>query len=323
MQEKSPILKRLMHWSGMIPGHVSLKEKIIAGLGGFIAIACILSVGLVTVGYDNATLIVASMGASAVLLFAVPHGALSQPWALAGGHLISAVCGVTVALLVHDLVLGAGLAVGMAIFLMYLLNCIHPPGGATALTAVVGSQHLHDLGYQFVITPVLVNVIIILSIAIAFNYLFRWRRYPAAWQQYSVKQTHQSDVITHEDFISALSELDSFIDITEQDMMRIYDLVMLRHEQSAMPLTGIKLGSYYSNGKYGADWSVRQIIDESPDSDTGESQVIFKVIIGAGRRSTAVVSRDEFSRWAKYEVYRDEENWRRVTHSDAVEKTNN
>jgi CBS-domain-containing membrane protein len=61
---------------------------------------------------------------------------------------------------------------------MHYLNCLHPPGGATALSAVIGGQAVHQLGYQYLLTPVLLNVVTLLLIAIVFNYPFRWRRYP-------------------------------------------------------------------------------------------------------------------------------------------------
>src|SRR5690625_7242859 len=80
----------------------------------------------------------ASMGATAVLLFAVPHGALSQPWAVVGGHVVSAIVGVTCQLLIPNLFWAAALSVGVAVAAMYYLRCIHPPGGATALAAEIG-----------------------------------------------------------------------------------------------------------------------------------------------------------------------------------------
>lgn len=101
------------------------------------------------------------MGASAVLVFAVPHGKLSQPWALFAGQLSSAFVGVSCYILVPNLFLAAGLAVGLAIGVMHVLRCIHPPGGATALVAVVGTSQIHTLGFEYLLTPVLLNTLII------------------------------------------------------------------------------------------------------------------------------------------------------------------
>ncbi len=175
MKKTLSILAGLIERQG--DGH---HEKLISGLGGFTGILLILMVTRQFVDVGDAGLIVASLGASAVLLFAVPHAPLSQPWALGCGHMVSAFIGVSCYLLIPDMHVAAAAAVGLAITAMHYLNCIHPPGGATALSAVVAGAGVHSLGYMFLITPVLINVAIIFAVAIVFNYLFPWRRYPVA-----------------------------------------------------------------------------------------------------------------------------------------------
>lgn len=157
---------------------VSHLEKWLSAAGGIISLLGILYISQALLGKGEANVLVASMGASAVLLFAVPHGLLSQPWAVFGGHCVSALIGVTCAKFIPDQTVAAAVAVGLAIGAMNYLNCLHPPGGATALSAVVGSETIHQLGYWFVLTPVLLNVVIILFIAVVFNYPLSWRRYP-------------------------------------------------------------------------------------------------------------------------------------------------
>ena len=290
---------------------VSHTERVISGLGGFIAIFLILFVSQQLLGFQHPGLLVASMGASAVLLFAVPHGPLSQPWNVFGGHLVSAIIGVTCAKLIGNQLLAAGAAVGLAISAMYYLRCIHPPGGATALSAVVTSEAVHALGYQFVFTPVLLDVIVILIVAVLFNLPFQWRRYPSYLQKRLASPetaAPEKPAISHGDFVYALSQMDSFIDISEQDLLRIYDLATQRHKADHLPLEEIELGGIYSNGGYGSDWSVRQVIDVSSDNDT----VIFKTVAGAGLRSTGVLSRRDFAQWARYRVSREDENWKRI-----------
>ncbi|EIJ33397.1 HPP family protein [Thiothrix nivea] len=158
-------------------------EKWISALGGLVSLIGILLISHAGLGVEGASTLVASMGASAVLLFAVPHGPLSQPWPVLGGHGISALIGITCANLIHDPILAAGLAVALAIGAMHYLNCIHPPGGATALSAVIGGEAVHQLGYQYLLTPVMLNAVTILLIAVLFNYPFHWRRYPAAFKR--------------------------------------------------------------------------------------------------------------------------------------------
>lgn len=158
-------------------GHL---EKLLAAVGGFFGILVMLLISRHYLGLEGAAWIAASMGASAVLVFAVPHGALSQPWPLLGGHVLSAFMGVSSAWLIPDPMIAAASAVALAILVMQYLRCIHPPGGATALAAVVGGDGIQALGFQYVITPVLVNVLVLILIGALFNYPFPWRRYPSA-----------------------------------------------------------------------------------------------------------------------------------------------
>jgi CBS-domain-containing membrane protein len=313
------ILAKLIHF--LIPDttRVSHAEKLISAVGGFVGILLIFVISYFSLGPQGAPWIVASMGASAVLLFAVPHGQLSQPWALIGGHVLSAAIGVSVFRLVPDVFLAAALAVGLAIAAMYYLRCIHPPGGATALAAVLGGADVHALGYAYVLAPVLVNAIIILLTAVVVNYPFRWRRYPAILMhlpQPSEPAPETSEAQTeigHGDLTYALRELGSYVDITEDDLARIYALAVKHAHAIKLDPDQIRLGHYYSNGRYGDHWSVRQVIDESGEKDPAKSLVIYKVVAGKDRRQTGSCARAEFARWAKYEVVRQENTWLRVT----------
>ncbi|HFD79291.1 MAG TPA: hypothetical protein ENK05_02705 [Gammaproteobacteria bacterium] len=303
-------------WLGLLGielSPVSHSERLISAVGGFLGIYAILQVSNHFVGPAAATLIVASMGASAVLLYAVPHGPLAQPWPLVGGHLVSGVIGVTVAKLVADPLLGGALAVSLAIGAMHYLRCIHPPGGATALSAVVGGAGVHALGYQFVLTPVAINVAVILTVAVLFNYPFAWRRYPAYLKKVSkpVQPPEERAPISHEDLVYALSEVDSFIDISEQDLVAIYDLATRRSRAETFSPADLQVGHYYSNGLFGPEWAVRQIIDSSGGEHPSGDMVIYKTVAGAGLNTTGVATREEFAGWVKHEVYRDDGNWRR------------
>ena len=120
---------------------------------------------------------IAPMGASAVLLFAVPASPLAQPWSIVGGNLVSALIGVTCAAHVDDLALAASLAAALAIGAMFALRCLHPPSGAVALTAVLGGPAISALGYRFVLWPVAVDSLLLLLAALVFNVSAR-RRYP-------------------------------------------------------------------------------------------------------------------------------------------------
>lgn len=315
MESSKKIIDKTMRYLGVEKYRVSHTEKIVSAIGAFFGILLILYTSSFFVQGTASYLIVASMGASAVLLFAVPHGPLSQPWSLIGGHLVSAVVGVSCAKFIPEVYLAAPIAVGVSVGLMYYLHCIHPPGGATALAAVVSGNEVIQLGYQYILTPVLINVAAIISVALVFNYFFKWRRYPAHLalkKSLSSKQNKDYETISHEDFVYALSEFESFIDISENDLLKIYELVTKRQQGTNIEYQDLKHGHYYSNGEYGDLWSVRQIVDWAEATDSGEEKLIYRVIAGANRRSSGVMTKNEFSRWAKHEVIRDEDNWRRV-----------
>jgi CBS-domain-containing membrane protein len=219
---------------GIETSPVSHRERLVSALGGFVGIFAVYWVSQAMLGAAASPLMVLSMGSTAVMLFAVPHGALSQPWPLLGGHLVSGLIGIACLLYVPDPLLAASLAAGLAIGAMHYLRCIHPPAGATALAAALGNESVRAMGFAFVVAPLMLNVLTILVAAIAFNALFPWRRYPAALVR-SVSAPKPVvaglDAISHEDFVFALSQMDSFIDISEEDLLRIYGLATGRHRE--------------------------------------------------------------------------------------------
>jgi CBS domain-containing membrane protein len=147
-------------------------QMLLPALGAF---AAILLTGLVSAPFmgSAAPLLVASMGASAVLMFCLPDSPLTTPWAFVGGHFVSVVAGITCAMLVPSTALAAALAVSLSILLMQLLDCVHPPGGAAALTCVVGGPQVTGLGYKFLLLPVGLNVALMLALVWGINRLTR------------------------------------------------------------------------------------------------------------------------------------------------------
>lgn len=114
-------------------------------------------------------LLLASMGASAVLVFGAPLGPFSGPWAVVGGHCVSALVGVFCASWIPQEALAGGCAVGGALAAMRALRCTHPPGGATALFAVIGGGTIRALGFSYVVTPVLWNALALTLVGILYN----------------------------------------------------------------------------------------------------------------------------------------------------------
>jgi len=209
---------------------VSHRERLVSALGGFVGIFAVYWISGTILGTAASPILVLSMGSTAVMLFAVPHGALSQPWPLLGGHLVSGLIGIACLLCVPEPMLAGSLATGLSIAAMHYLRCIHPPAGATALAAALGNESVRAMGFGFVLAPVMLNVLVILVAAIAFNALFPWRRYPAALVRgVTVPAAAGYEAISHEDFVYALSQLDSYIDVSEEDLLRIYSLATGRH----------------------------------------------------------------------------------------------
>jgi CBS domain-containing membrane protein len=124
--------------------------------------------------------LIGSFGASAVLIFGAVNSPLAQPRNLVFGHVLAAIIGVTVQTIVPgETWLLAALAVSLSIVVMQITKTMHPPGGATALIAVIGSEKIKDLGYLYVLSPVLSGVLILLLVALLVNNIPKGRRYPS------------------------------------------------------------------------------------------------------------------------------------------------
>ncbi|TPK66686.1 HPP family protein [Mesorhizobium sp. B2-4-19] len=212
----------------------TLRERLLACIGATIGIALtgVIS-GLAMGGGPHVALLVAPMGASAVLLFAVPASPLAQPWSIIGGNSISALVGVTVAHFIHDPVMASGLAVALAIAAMSFARCLHPPGGAAALTAVLGGPAVVSAGFLFPFVPVALNSIILVTLGLLFHRLAR-RNYPhvaapAANSHGTADPPAQQRVgFRPEDIDAALTTLDETFDIDRNDLERLLRQVELQ-----------------------------------------------------------------------------------------------
>jgi hypothetical protein len=106
--------------------------------------------------------------------------------------------------------------------------------------------------------------------------------------------------------------VDTIIPVSEHDLLRIYELATGQVSQRQLQPGQVKPGHYYSNGAFGPDWCIRQIVDTSPSKNANRDRVVYKVVAGAEPGSSAMLTRAEFARWASYEVIRDDENWKPV-----------
>ncbi len=171
-----------MRGSASSPPRVSLAEVFWSWLGAFLGIAAVAYLNYEVLAESDLLMLIGSFGASAVLLYGAPKSPLAQPRNLLGGHLVSALIGVAChQLFSSQLWLAAALAVATAIAVMHLTKTLHPPGGATALIAVMGSEKIYALGYLYVIFPAGAGACIMLLVALLVNNLAKTRKYPEFW----------------------------------------------------------------------------------------------------------------------------------------------
>jgi CBS-domain-containing membrane protein len=171
-----------MKGGGQSPPQVGLTEVLWSWIGSFLGLAAVSLLHYRLLDETGLMLIIGSFGASAVLIYGAIRSPLAQPRNLLGGHILSAVVGVTAfQWLGSQPWLAAAIAVSAAIAGMHLTKTLHPPGGATALIAVIGGDSVHNLGYLYVIMPVALGAVIMLIVALTINNLSKNRKYPEFW----------------------------------------------------------------------------------------------------------------------------------------------
>ncbi len=158
---------------------VDYKEKFWSFLGSFIGIGVIAFIQSLYLPELENVFLIGSFGASSVLIYGAIQSPLAQPRNLIGGHVVSALIGVTIAKFLPGIIwITAPLAVSLSIVAMQFTKTLHPPGGATALIAVTGGAKITALGYWYVLSPVLSGVLILLLVALIFNNITAQRKYP-------------------------------------------------------------------------------------------------------------------------------------------------
>jgi CBS domain-containing membrane protein len=202
-----------------------LGERMVACVGALMGIALTGVICRFVLG-DSTTLplIVAPLGASAVLLFAVPTSPLAQPWAIVGGNTVSALIGVIVTHLVRDQMLAIGFGVSLAIAAMSFARCLHPPGGAAALTAIIGGPIVTSSGFLFPFVPVGLNSVLLVMLGYLFHKISRRtypHRPPAAPENLHRTSDMRPDLrvgFRAEDIDKALENLKETFDISPSDL---------------------------------------------------------------------------------------------------------
>ncbi len=164
------------------PPAVNLSEIIWSWIGAFVGIFAVAYTHDNFLADTDLVMIIGSFGASAVLVYGAIKSPLAQPRNLIGGHILSAIIGVSsYKLFPGHMWLASSIAVATAIAVMHATKTLHPPGGATALIAVIGSEKIHSLGYLYVIMPAGLGALIMLVVALLINNISKKRRYPEFW----------------------------------------------------------------------------------------------------------------------------------------------
>lgn len=207
-----------------VPSQVAVRwpERLRACLGALLGIALTGGSTVFLLGSTTAIpMLVAPMGASTVLLFAAPASPLAQPWSIIGGNIVAAVVGVACAQWIASPLDAAALAVSLAIGVMLVLRCLHPPSGAVALTAVLGGPSIHAMGYGFVLAPVALQSFALLGAALIYH-AATGHRYPHGGVQ--LAEPADSDAgpvaagITHADVEAVLRRRTEWLDIDPADL---------------------------------------------------------------------------------------------------------
>lgn len=231
-------LRQLFRFFVPEPASQSVGEQLRSAAAAFIAFILLMLISGYTLQGEPAPLLLASMGASAVILFATYNSPLAQPWSFVGSHLLAATIGITCALWIDQLWLAAAIAVTLSLLLMQRLHCLHPPGCATALVPLLGDSEVHKLGYQLLITPVLLNVSVLLGLALLINRYLLSRNYP--YRPHNIEDNphrlrdprpQERLGVNHQDVTAALQKFDMFLDVSEDDLMQIYQVAQAHARQ--------------------------------------------------------------------------------------------
>ena len=172
-----------MKGGGQSPPGVGAMEVLWSWIGSFAGIAIVSIIHASLLDRAGLIMIIGSFGASAVLIYGAIRSPLAQPRNLLGGHILSAIIGVTAfQWLGGDTCLAAAAAVSTSIAVMHLTKTLHPPGGATALIAVIGGDSIHNLGYLYVLMPAALGAGVMLLVALLVNNIPKNRKYPEFWR---------------------------------------------------------------------------------------------------------------------------------------------
>lgn len=226
----SALRSRLQGFFDIDAQPLSAAERWRSSLGALLFVGC---AGLLLRTFPvGAYWLLAPVGASTVILYALPHSPVAAPWAVLGSYLVGTACGLAALLLVPFPPLAAALSVAACVWGMARLNCIHPPGGAVPLMMVLAAPHTPAATGLLALSAV-VNVLLMLAFAVLINTMVLGRRYPWHAPQLAPNPHHTKDAppsarvgLMHEDLEYAFKRLDAFVDVQEGELVTLYNLAV-------------------------------------------------------------------------------------------------
>jgi len=214
--------KKIFPYFGQDQTNVSVQERYRAAGGAFIGLLLTLLVGRYLGGLVGLNdWVMASLGASALLVFVLPSSPMAQPWAVIGGNFFSALIGIACVNLFDYPMVTAPVAVGLSILCMFVLRCLHPPAAAVAMITSLSS--IGDFPFAFF--PVLTDSVLLIFVAVIYNnltgkpYPYLWRPMPIASE---VEASHSKEID------AVLSRYNQVIDINRADLARLIGQVEMR-----------------------------------------------------------------------------------------------
>ena len=208
-------MQRLRLFVPLLAG-ASLRDRSGAAAGAaFGVLGAALTGMLIGYAFPDFPFLVAPIGASAVLVFAVPASPLAQPWPVFGGNVVSGSVAVAVAHAIPDPALAVGLAVGLAIMGMSILRCLHPPGGAVAITAILGGDAIVKASFAYPVTLVAANSAALLAMGWLYH---RFSRHSYPHRPEPVVETPIFSGLLRADIDQAITESGETFDIDLEDL---------------------------------------------------------------------------------------------------------
>ena len=264
---------------------LSARERAVSAVAACLGILLMQGILAVWPGDPAISYLLAPLGATTVILFALPHSPLAQPWSLAGGLLISALIGYGCGLVVQPAWLAIGVALGASIWVTALLRCIHPPGGAMAMLFAIAAQD-----HKVSLLTALLNAGAALVAVLAVNNLLPGRRYPQCVpaRQPMVRAPRRS--VGHHDLQYAIEQLDTYLDISEDDLVSIYDLATAHAHQR-------------HDKRCCADIMTSEVLSVEFGTELNEAWALMKAhhlhglpVVDAGQRVIGVLTMENFLR---------------------------